>query len=80
MAHAPYIKVYNAAGEYLASFKYEEDAAVLVAALGDGASIRIGHSKRSVVWTEGKETQSAGESYDHVATTIRGRVEAWKSL
>lgn len=42
---------------------YAEDAAMLVSALGEGADIRVG---RRVMWTEGAEDQSAGESYDHV--------------
>ena len=60
--------------EYRAACKYIEDAAALVAFLGDGATIRYDH--RDIVWTEGAETQPAGESYDHGATVANGRVDA----
>jgi hypothetical protein len=61
MAAAPFGKVYRL-GEYVASCKYPEDPAALVTCMG--GEIRAGHSR--VVWTEGKEEFSAGESYDGV--------------
>lgn len=65
MAASPSWKVYSKDGEYLASFKYPEHAAALVAALGvDGSTIRWGHVL--TVWTEGVDGH-AGESYDAVA-------------
>lgn len=73
MAASPSWKVYNAAKEYRAACKAIEEAAVLVAFLGDGATIRCEHSL--VVWTEGAEDQSAGESYDHVAEVASRRLE-----
>ncbi len=66
-------KVYRE-NEYMAACKYPEDAAVLVSAMGEGATIRHGHSKKDTVWTEGSETFSAGESYDGVAEI------AWRRL
>jgi hypothetical protein len=67
MAGSPTWKVYNATGEYIAACKHVEDAAALCALNGDGTTIRSGHAKSWTVWTEGAESQPAGESYDHVA-------------
>lgn len=67
-------KVYNAGGFLIASCKFMEDAAALVALHGEGATIRVGRGQRSIVWTEGAEEQSAGESYDYVADVITERV------
>lgn len=64
MAASPDWKVYDADKKYRAATKDVEDAAVLVAFYGDGATIRYGHD--FVVWTEGKEFQPAAESYDFV--------------
>jgi hypothetical protein len=74
MASSPGIKVYDAGGEYIASVKYAEHAAALVALEGDGATIRQGHAKRMTLWTEGRESQPAAESYDFVATTVYERM------
>jgi len=77
MAASPGLKVYDAENEYRAACHYAEDAAALVALLGDGATIRDGHSRRFVLWSEGNEEQPAAESYDYVAETVgrrRGRV------
>ncbi len=71
MAGSPQFKVYRGK-EYVASCKYAEDAAILVAALGEGSTIRNGHS--TIVWEEGKETQPAYESYDFVAYTVFERI------
>ena len=62
MSAAPRFKVYNPDGEYVAACKFAEDAAAIVAAYGDGATIRYGH--RKVVFREGSEGASAGDSYD----------------
>jgi hypothetical protein len=74
MASSPKLKIYNPAGEYVASCKYGEDAAMIIACYGDGATIRNGHSKRSIVWTEGAEDFNASESYDGVAGVIANRI------
>lgn len=78
MAASPRWKVYRGS-EYLAACKHVEEAAVLVAFLGDGATIRLDHAARFTVWTEGKEDQSAGESYDHVVSTVERRIAEWNS-
>lgn len=72
MSAAPFWKVYGPTGEYQAACKEPEAAAALVGFYGAGATIRAGH--RDVVWTEGKETQPACESYDDTATTIMLRL------
>lgn len=61
-------KVYRD-GEFVAAFKFPEDAAVLVSATG--GQVRFGHSM--VVWTEGKEDFSAGESYDRAGEVMEQR-------
>lgn len=71
MAGSPVWKVYRGT-EYVAACKYPEDAAALVAVLGDGSTIKHSHGKS--LWLEGAETQPAGESYDHVAETVRRRL------
>lgn len=59
-------------GEFAAAFKEPADAAVMIAFYGDGAQIRYKH--HTLVWTEGKEDQPAGENYDHVAGVCIDRV------
>jgi hypothetical protein len=74
MAGTPRFKIYTADGEYTAACKYVEDAAALVAILGDGATIRPDHHKPA--WTEGAEEFSAGESYDRVGEVVYERMAA----
>lgn len=78
MAAAPRWKVYRG-DQYIAACKYLDDAAALVAfnaRAPDGATIRDGHSPKSIVWTEGKEDQPASESYDHVVEVCWRRADA----
>lgn len=79
MAGSPILKVYTAEGEYVAACWHPEDAAALVAIYGDGATIRRGHLKRDIVWTEGAEDTRAGESFDLVAATVNGRINRARS-
>lgn len=74
MAATPRFKIYSADNEYLAACKRPEEAACLVAFLGNGSTIRDGHNAKSTVWHEGHESQSAAESYDHVAECINFRL------
>lgn len=74
MASTPQFKVYNPQGEYVAAVKHLEDGAALVALYGIGATIRLGHLKSGVLWTEGAEDQPAGESYDHVREVAERRI------
>lgn len=73
MAASPEWKIYSSDGEYMAATKYAEDAAVLVGAMGEGATVRCSHSKKHIVWTEGNETISASESFDECAEICRDR-------
>lgn len=50
MAASPDFKVYHR-NEYRAACKYVEDAAALVAVLGDGAQIRYGHRSPNALKT-----------------------------
>lgn len=50
-----------------------EEAACLVAFLGDGATIRFSHTL--VFWTEGKEELPAAESFDNVAEIVHARLK-----
>lgn len=72
MAGSPKLKVYNPSGEYVASCKYGEDAAMIAGGYGEGATIRYGHSL--IVWREGSETEMASESYDTCADTMAERI------
>ena len=71
MSGTPEWKVYNASKEYIAACKYSEDAAALVSCNGEGGTIRHGHGK--VLWTEGAESFSAGDSYDETARVVMER-------
>jgi hypothetical protein len=73
MASSPQWKVYDHEGEYVASFKYIEHAAMFIVGLGDGAGIRLHHMR--TVWKEGSESQPASESYDFVAETVQARIK-----
>ena len=77
MAASPMWKVYNAGKEYRAACKGVEEAAVLVAFLGVGSTIRAEHTL--ILWTEGSEGQPAAESYDHVAEVVHGRLVAHRT-
>ena len=67
MASAPKWKVYDADGRYQAACKEIEAAAALIGFYGVDATIRFDHAKSAIVWTEGRESQLAHESYDFVA-------------
>lgn len=74
MARAPRFKVYTADGEYVAACKYPEDGAAILAAYGAGATIRDGHAKSDVVFTNGIDGD-AGNSYDEVQTIVAERLD-----
>ena len=77
MAASPSWKVYTAAGEYIAAVKLPEYGAMILAGLGqDGATLRFGHGRGGIYWTEGSESFPANESYDGVAETVWKRRNA----
>ena len=82
MAGTPNIKVFDHNGVYQAACKEIACAAILVEFYGKGSTIRFGHSKADIVWTEGQEGQPATESYDHVAevTAAKWRERNMKAL
>lgn len=73
MTQAPQWKVFDAYGKYQAACKEVEAAAALMGFYGEGATIRFDHGKWATVWTEGRESQDAGESFDHVAEVASAR-------
>ena len=77
MAATPAFKVY-VRGEYIASCKHAEDAAVVLAANGDpGGMIRYAHGL--VLWREGRDG-SAADSYDDVARLVHRRIDAMRRV
>lgn len=75
MAGSPDYKVYSSSGKYLAACVIPLVAAPIAAALGNGTTIRWGHSKRAVLWTEGVDG-FAGESFDRCASVCVERRDA----
>lgn len=74
MANSPRYKVFNPSGEYVASVKYLEDGAAIVAAYGAGAELRSGHAPRNVIFREpelGDDGVAAAYSYDAAAELAR---------
>ena len=73
MAQSPQFKVYDRNGTYQAACKEPQQAAALMAFLGEGATIRCGHG--AIVWREGRgEDGWACDSYDRVTVTVWDRV------
>ena len=54
MAASPRWKIFDSEGQYQASAKDAFLAAMIVAFLGDGATIRDGHTLKSIVWAATK--------------------------
>lgn len=73
MAATPKFKVFSPDGEYIAACKYPEDAGALASLEGAGATIRTGHARRHIVWTEGIDGV-AYYSYAVVEKTIRSKI------
>lgn len=71
-------EVFNSGGERLAATVHAEDAAAFAALLGDGATVRDACS-RALLWTEGAESQSAGDGYDAAAEVMHHRQDARRS-
>ena len=75
MAQSPRFKVHNPRGEYVASCKFLEDAAALVANYGEGAKIKDAVSG-ALCWHEGREDFSAADSWDGVRDKALERIHA----
>lgn len=74
MAGSPSWKVYSPEDEYIASFKYPEDAAQFVSGRADGTTIRHGHGKAWTVWEEGSRRYPESDSFDRTASIMRERL------
>lgn len=77
MAATPRFKVFDRFGTYQASTHEVEAAAALLGALYEGGTIRVGHSKREIVYEDGKDG-NAGESFDAVALHVHARLDEWE--
>ena len=73
MAGSPNWKVYDEAGNYIAATKDPIHAVMLASCLMDGVTVRYGHARRDIVWTEGAEAPDAVNSYDRAAEIISER-------
>lgn len=63
------VKVYSSSGKYVAALRFFEEAA-MIAALGD----RVVKVNGRIVWKEGREEFSAGDSFDRAASVMRNRM------
>ena len=66
---SPQIKIFDASGLYQASTHDYCAAAALMGLYGEGATVRLGHSKKETVWTEGMDG-SAADCYELIADAI----------
>lgn len=73
MTGTPKFKVYSPDREYIGCAKYAVDAAALVSLQGDGATVKHKHGK--IIWREGGEEISAGESYDRAVRIMHRRID-----
>ena len=85
MAASPRWKIYTRFDEYIGSAKEISLAAAMMTVLGTGATIRNGHTKGSIVFTEGQLNSSgkpiySGESYDVVAEAVREAIALKRTL
>jgi hypothetical protein len=71
MAGSPPFKVHDSEGRYVASARDVTLAAVVVAFLGDGARVKY-HGR--IIWTEGSESEPAGDSFDGAAELMSARI------
>jgi hypothetical protein len=73
------IKVYDEAGEYVASCKYIAHGLMLAASMGGMTEIRIGHFYYGdqTVWMQGAERPELQDSYDLASIEIQKR---WRAI
>jgi hypothetical protein len=80
MASSPALKVYSPEGEYVGSAKELMGAGVMAQVYGDGSTIRLGHNKKSILWTEGVDGFIC-DSYDTAGAKMLTRAhEAFHHL
>lgn len=75
---ATFLKLYDRDGNFIASFKHAEDAALVATNYG-GCTIRDGHQKKRTLWNEGVEATTGGESADECARIIYERLDAMRA-
>jgi hypothetical protein len=74
MAATHTYKIFTADNNYIAAAKWAEDAVAIVVLIAhEGGTVRNGHSKKDILWTEGQEEFSGAESYDHAGEVIEAR-------
>ena len=73
-ARYPSWKVFSPAGKYVGATHLAADAGALCAAYGEGATIRWGHKKKQIVWTDGVDGY-AGDSYDMVDEVCNAKLD-----
>ena len=78
MKQAPALNVYTAEGEYVGSAVEVMGAGVIAQAYGEGSTIRLGHLKAGIVWTQGKDGDVC-ESYDTAGALMVERAVAINS-
>lgn len=78
MGATPALKIYTAEGDYVGSAKEVMGAGVMAQAYGEGSTIRLGHNKASIVWTEGIDGEIC-ESYDTAGALMVERAIAINS-
>ena len=61
MAASPRLKVFSPDGEYVAAFKYAEDAINFAICRGNGSEVRAGHAKKAVVWRVSNDDDWSGD-------------------
>ena len=69
MAAAPPIKFYDEKGTYQGSTHDYPIAALAVSFYGAGATVRLGHAKRDIVFVQGRDGD-AGDCFDLVGEAI----------
>lgn len=67
----------NHVGRFMGATVHAEDAAAMVALLGEGATVRC--NVDSILWTEGSERELASESYDGAAEIMLERMGSKRS-
>lgn len=69
-----WMKVYDRDSNYVSSCVSYHAAAALMAFYGDGAQVRNGHTRKRVIWSEGKEAISASGHLESVVNIMTARV------
>jgi hypothetical protein len=80
MAASPQFKTYSETGEYVAAFRYADDAASFVSTMYPGGSVRAGHSAKLTLYKSPTlDEQDAGTpvpSYDELAVQVAQAIAA----